>query len=240
MRTEVVQILRIVKSPITLKNVKLLFFLILFFLLSPSYGQKDTLHFLYDANWKKVLNKNQAVYYGKATENEIGYWELSDYYLSGKIQMKGRFTDSTLKLKQGKFIWYFESGVIKTTASYYMNIPIGDYYTYYENGKLDAHIKFDNFGTIETSKYYKKDGSESVIIMPEFIGGEDNLYKFINQRLKYPRSARKKNIFGDVIVSFEVLTNGTLDNFKIMSSPNEILSDEALRVWCTPIVGQNS
>ena len=39
---------------------------------------------------------------------------------------------------------------------------------------------------------------------PEFPGGRDELYKFINSKLKYPKDARRNGIEGKVVISFVV------------------------------------
>lgn len=212
-------------------HLKILLQMIFYLSTFTSWGQSDTLTFLYDKNWKRIFSQKEAEYFGKAYENEIGYWDVVDYYKDGNIQMKGTYLDTTFQIKQGNFDWFHENGRKKTTASYWNNRLVGDYYEYYENGQLDTYIQYGNYGQIIESKYYKIDGSLSIMELPVFQGNtEKSLAIFFNQNLKYPRTARKKNIVGKVIVRFEINIDGSLRNYEVLSSPAPSLSEEALRV----------
>jgi len=65
---------------------------------------------------------------------------------------------------------------------------------------------------------------------PEFPGGETALMNFIVSNLKYPQSAAKKGIQGRVVLSFIVEKDGSISTIKVMRSPDERLSLEAIRV----------
>ena len=66
--------------------------------------------------------------------------------------------------------------------------------------------------------------------MPEFPGGETALMNFIVSNLKYPQSAAQKGIQGRVVLSFIVEKDGSISTIKVMRSPDERLSLEAIRV----------
>jgi len=68
---------------------------------------------------------------------------------------------------------------------------------------------------------------------PTFPGGGDAFYKFITDNIRYPAEARAKGIQGKVVLVFVIEKNGTLSNFKVLSSPDPELSKEALRVMNT-------
>lgn len=53
---------------------------------------------------------------------------------------------------------------------------------------------------------------------------------FLSNNVIYPRKAQKARIEGKVIVSFVVDELGNITQLKILKSPNELLSEEALRV----------
>ena len=78
---------------------------------------------------------------------------------------------------------------------------------------------------IDTNKTYT-----SVEVPPSFPGGNDRLYQFISQNVRYPESARAKKIEGRVFISFVVEKDGHLSDIKVVRSPDESLSEEALRV----------
>ena len=68
--------------------------------------------------------------------------------------------------------------------------------------------------------------------MPEFPGGIDSLYKFLNSNLRYPKEERRNLIQGAVFVRFIVENDGSVSSPEILrpveGGPG--LSAEALRV----------
>lgn len=57
-----------------------------------------------------------------------------------------------------------------------------------------------------------------------------NLAEFLGQNIKYPEEAKKKKIAGRVVVKFIVDKKGNVTEVKVVKSPDESLSKEALRV----------
>jgi protein TonB len=72
--------------------------------------------------------------------------------------------------------------------------------------------------------------TSSIEIQPEFPGGEAALYKFLADNIKYPRMAVESGIQGTVYIGFVVEKNGNLSNISVLRNPNELLTNEALRV----------
>ena len=54
--------------------------------------------------------------------------------------------------------------------------------------------------------------------------------KWIYKHIKYPKAALESNIQGMVTVWFEVETDGSIDNVKVVRSAHPLLNDEAVRV----------
>jgi len=67
-------------------------------------------------------------------------------------------------------------------------------------------------------------------VAPEFIGGNEAMYRFIVMNLKYPATARKEKIQGSVIVSFMVETDGSISEPTILKSVNKACDNEVLRI----------
>jgi len=67
-------------------------------------------------------------------------------------------------------------------------------------------------------------------IMPEFPGDKQALTKFLLDNIVYPKPARELGIDGTVTVSFIVDKNGKIGDIKIVRSPHNLLSAEAMRV----------
>ena len=66
--------------------------------------------------------------------------------------------------------------------------------------------------------------------MPEFLGGEMALRKFIGDNIKYPVEAKEKGIQGKVFVTFVVNSTGKVEKAKIARGVDPSLDTEALRV----------
>ena len=64
----------------------------------------------------------------------------------------------------------------------------------------------------------------------EFPGGEEAMYKWIADHLKYPEECKAKNIQGRVTAQFVVNTDGSITEIKAIKSPDDVLSQEAIRV----------
>lgn len=66
--------------------------------------------------------------------------------------------------------------------------------------------------------------------MPQFLGGEVALMKFIADNLHYPDSAKAKKIQGRVVVKFVVTKTGEIGEVKIVRSKDLDLDKEAMRI----------
>jgi TonB family protein len=65
---------------------------------------------------------------------------------------------------------------------------------------------------------------------PYFSGGDKAYIDFFEENLQYPHAAAKKKIKGEVIVSFDVDTDGALSNIKIVKDIGGGCGAEAVRV----------
>jgi len=66
--------------------------------------------------------------------------------------------------------------------------------------------------------------------MPEFIGGDEALYKFLGNELKYPNLAKENLIQGTVLVEFVIERDGSPSNVKVLVSLFPDCDQEAVRV----------
>ena len=65
---------------------------------------------------------------------------------------------------------------------------------------------------------------------PEFPGGEEELIKFLQHNIKYPKRERNKDIQGKVLVRFVVDIDGSVKDVIVVKSVSEGLDKEAVRV----------
>ncbi|QCK14475.1 energy transducer TonB [Mangrovivirga cuniculi] len=87
----------------------------------------------------------------------------------------------------------------------------------------------------EDSDYYtNEDGMvihNVMDIKPTYMGGEEEMDKWIAKNITYPSSARRDNVEGTMVVSFIIDKEGNIVNPVIESGPeNEALREEAKRV----------
>lgn len=64
----------------------------------------------------------------------------------------------------------------------------------------------------------------------QFPGGLTAFGNFLAKTMRYPVYARKHNVEGRVIITFIVEPDGSLSNIHVLSSPEDDLSEEAIRV----------
>ncbi len=69
-----------------------------------------------------------------------------------------------------------------------------------------------------------------VEVDPEFPGGEEALYKYLAENIKYPLMAKNNKVEGRVFITFVIEKDGNVSNAKVLRSVNEELDAEALRV----------
>ena len=63
-----------------------------------------------------------------------------------------------------------------------------------------------------------------------FPGGKEGWRSYLMRNLKYPKLAMQQEIQGTVMLEFVVDLDGTIGEIKVVSSPHELLTNEALRL----------
>jgi len=67
-------------------------------------------------------------------------------------------------------------------------------------------------------------------VMPEPVGGFDNMYAFLTANLQYPENARVHGISGQVVIDFVVEKDGSISNVGVKLGVFPPLDQEAVRV----------
>jgi periplasmic protein TonB len=95
----------------------------------------------------------------------------------------------------------------------------------------DGGLLVDNS---KNNKLIDLGGEEPPVIYPEvlpsFNGGEDALYKWLGENIKYPQIAKETNIQGTVILQFVVEKDGSITGIQIMKDIGGGCGEEAVRV----------
>ncbi len=211
----------------------------------------------YNNNWKEC-KKDSASYYRHYYKKD-GKWVVKDYYITNTLQMTGTYIDDSMTIKDGAFVYYYEEGQKSSEGnfvnnkaeglwtSWYKNgqtdgigvYANGDYSGvwkwYYDDGKLSAEEEYEQDGKLIKIKAWKADGTLNEAIkadeqMPEYIGGVEEMIKFLQKNVKYPKTARRKGIEGRVLVQFVVTNDGSITDAEVIKSVCEEIDNEALRV----------
>ena len=67
--------------------------------------------------------------------------------------------------------------------------------------------------------------------MPSFQGGDLMTFRnWVFSKLRYPQIAQENGIAGRVLLSFVIEKDGSLTNIQVLQTPDQSLSDEAIRV----------
>ena len=80
---------------------------------------------------------------------------------------------------------------------------------------------------------YSEFFSGKIDVSPMYPNGVNGLLDHIGKNFKYPESARLNGIQGKVYVSFNITTEGNVEDIKVVKTPDEIFNNEAVRVVST-------
>jgi protein TonB len=93
-----------------------------------------------------------------------------------------------------------------------------------ESGIDIADVKQDITQEVEEKPF------DVVEQMPTFPGGDEELFKFLGENVRYPVIAQENGISGRVIVKFVVTRKGEVDRIEVVRSVESSLDKEAIRV----------
>lgn len=215
--------------------------------------QQDTL--FYDRYWRKTTIKDSVHFYRIATKMENNF-KVEDYYASNKIQMIGYVVSLKQDSKTGHFQYFHENGNLSSEGNFEFNEREGSWKFYYENGKIwyqtfyykglmNGELKsFYRSGELKRKANFKNDVLVKekcfdskinnadylpIIVDPMFVGGEEWMHRFMDLNINYPKKAKEDKIEGRVVVRFLVTKTGSLDSIEIISQPQPILDEEAIK-----------
>lgn len=106
-----------------------------------------------------------------------------------------------------------------------------------EIGIVNAEVtdKTENIEIVQVEVEQEEEEKEDEIFQvveqdPEFPGGVEALYKFVQQNIKYPQLAKENNITGRVFVQFVVEKDGSVSNVRAARDIGGGCGAEAVRV----------
>ncbi|HSC52095.1 MAG TPA: TonB family protein [Phnomibacter sp.] len=130
---------------------------------------------------------------------------------------------------------YYEGRRLKMIGNITKGERNGQWILKREDGTKMMEIQYQMDSLIHT-KCFEADGvttsvDECIFEKPaEFPRGKEGWRAFLERNLRYPDAAQRNNIQGVVRIQFYVDKEGNLSEFSIVDSPDEILSEEVLRL----------
>ncbi|MEI7595334.1 MAG: TonB family protein [Bacteroidota bacterium] len=212
-----------------------------------SNGKRDSLWAWYFENKTKeseglyVNGEKQGLwktwFENGAIDSEIKYVlgkkdGLSTSYFENKTkESEGLFVNGE---KQGLWKTWFESGAIDSEVKYINGKKDSVCSWFYENGIASAKGNFKNDAP-ETISLYNEDSTVSNVefkeeVKPSYKGGDEAMFRFLAENIRYPEEAKENGISGKVFVSFTIDKDGSIADITIVKSPHPSLSKEAIRV----------
>ena len=98
------------------------------------------------------------------------------------------------------------------------------------NGEVATVTTIENVPIEETELENNEPPLRFVEQLPEYPGGQEAMVKFLQENLKFPETARKEGISGQVFYEFVVEKDGSVKNVKVLSGVHPDLDAEGMRV----------
>ena len=96
-----------------------------------------------DENWKETT-QDKAHFYRILEKKSDSLYNVEDYYISGKMQMKGHFSDLEKETFEGEMSWYDKNGNITVKKNYIHGNENGLSIGYLPNGEILSQGTYKN------------------------------------------------------------------------------------------------
>ena len=154
------------------------------------------------------------------------------YHDNGTIKEKGEYDRKGLKT--GTWRGWYADGSADFEGVFQKDLREGIWKWHHANGQVSARETYTK-GQATKTEFYNEIGadcraSNCGASQPSFKGGEQALFAYLKQELKYPKEAAEAQVEGTVWVRFRVLNTGKLDNIHITKGVHWALNKEAIRV----------
>ncbi|PWU00042.1 MAG: hypothetical protein C5B52_09740 [Bacteroidetes bacterium] len=121
-------------------------FLFLVFISFSTFSQKKSsvkIYKYYDWQWKEADPK-YARFYSILMQTDSG-WHRQDYFINARsLQMEGWYDDSTCKIANGEFSYYYANRLLMSKGRYVHGYKEGSWVQYHPNGMLEDSGFYEN------------------------------------------------------------------------------------------------
>lgn len=206
--------------------------LFLIFFIHGAAFANDTLYFRLSNPWNTVKSST-GVYLRKCVK-ENDHFHCWDYNMNNILVTESFYTDTNFTLKLFCHKYFNEiKGFLEQTRCY-LNGQLNGYRVIYnEKGDTIAYYILDNGHVIKewSSLVGTKTNSTKIIEEnAEFPGGQSAWITYLSENIKYPKSLRRKNIVGKIVVKYIVDSTGYISNVEIIQGLHPLLDEELIRV----------
>jgi TonB family protein len=157
------------------------------------------------------------------------------YSIDGHLKSEISYRDTGKNwIYEGNYLAYHDNGKPKITAVYIKGKLNGEVTTWHANGKIKRKDVYE-LDSLITGQCYTATGQDTAWfpfkISFSYGKGMQEISGFVGRNIKYPKSAKKNEIQGEVRIQFVIQKDGSLTNEKIRKSVNEEIDEEAMRVF---------
>lgn len=187
---------------------------------------------------KKLRNGLFKTWYESGQLNSIFQYANGIKVDTGKtFTDKGNLAGMFIADRQGNGVEinYYSNGNVRLTGPVSGGVKNGTWTLKRENGTNMMQIEFARDSVAQTTCFGEDgktpaDGPCIYERFARFPGGTEGWRNFLMANLKYPQKAIQSEIQGTVMLEFTIDTTGQVGDIKVLSSPNELLTKEALRL----------
>lgn len=186
----------------------------------------------YSEEGDTIVDKNLAAYYTitEPLERKNNTQQIKGYYSTNEIKFERSMVNCKYIIENKE---YFKNNKLKLVETYSLKDSLFKRIRYWGNGTIQRKETYVKDSLIEGFCY---NASGAVVpytpyeVMPEFPGGEEAMYRFINSMIVYPATAMASNTQGRVVVGFIVNAKGEITRPEILHSVSKEIDDESVRV----------
>lgn len=230
-----------------------LFFVLLFCSHKLDAQQKDTIYLnkFYDTTDKA------SAHYVRVIDFKNNGFDLTEYFTNGKIHQQGFYSSLNPIKREGYFKYYHENGILQSEGMYQKNELTGLWKNYDNESNLKSSIYYQNDkkegvlksyfkdqklrreemyknGEMVKSQCYRHSGEDTAYYpfeeQAKFKGGDEELYRYLAKKIRYPKESTKAKSQGKVRLRFMVEEDGLITNIEVIEGVDKYIDQEAMRV----------
>lgn len=185
--------------------------------------------------YEETLDKSLATSYKIITyntNNDIAAVS-NEYFMNHQLKSTKSYSNYKKYIQHGWDSLFFADGSLRSAANFNHNKLEGLHIIYHPNGQIKRKDYY-SADKLDSGKCFALDGSDTAYYpyetLPSFPGGDDALLRFLSQSVKFPIEAKKKNIQGEVLITYVIDIDGQIVDIKVKQSVHPVIDNEAIRV----------